>query len=134
LRGHDGYELVEVGDVPECAVALERLAEDLERAKGPIDRSSCSISGAVETGALTVYRRTSIIAATAADLTALLNRGAVSDLQDIETASSRILTPYSTSPLTIWLSAVVADASKPIRARLVPGFRPSYRPSRRAAA
>src|SRR4029453_9200090 len=119
------------GDVPECAVALERLAEDLERAKGPIDRSSCS---AVETGALTVYRRTSIIAATAADLTVLVNRGAVSDLQDIETASSRILTPYSTSPLTIWLSAVVADASKPIRARLVPGFRPSYRPSRRAAA
>jgi Flp pilus assembly protein TadG len=68
--------------------------------------------GVVETSAaLTVYRRTSEVAATAADLTAQAKSVTKSDVQDIEAASSSILTPYSTTPLKIVLSSVVADAN-----------------------
>ena len=66
--------------------------------------------GAVEIGnALTIYRRTSIVAATASDLTAQVKSVTASDLKDIEDASSSILTPYSTTPLTIMLTSVIAD-------------------------
>ena len=66
--------------------------------------------GAVETGnALTIYRRTSAVASTAADLTAQVKTVSTADLQDIVAASSSILTPYSTTPLKVVLSSVVAD-------------------------
>lgn len=66
--------------------------------------------GAVEMGnALTIHRRTSQVAATAADLTAQVATVTKSDLADIEAASTSILTPFSTSPLRIVLSSVVAD-------------------------
>ena len=51
--------------------------------------------GTVEIGnALTVYRRTSTVAATASDLTAQVKSVSTADLQDIVAASSSILTPY----------------------------------------
>ncbi|MGH6833363.1 MAG: TadE/TadG family type IV pilus assembly protein [Methyloceanibacter sp.] len=66
--------------------------------------------GAAEIGnALTIYRRTSAVASTAADLTAQTKTVSTADLQDITAASSSILTPYSTTPLTIVVSSVVAD-------------------------
>jgi Flp pilus assembly protein TadG len=68
--------------------------------------------GAVEIGnALTIYRRTSQVAATAADLTAQVKQVTKSDIKDIQAAASSILTPYSTSPLTIVLTSVVADGT-----------------------
>jgi Flp pilus assembly protein TadG len=66
--------------------------------------------GVAETGnALTIYRRTAQVAATAADLAAQVKTVTKSDIGDIESASSSILTPYSTNPLKIVLSSVVAD-------------------------
>jgi Flp pilus assembly protein TadG len=66
--------------------------------------------GAVETSnALTIYRRTAQIAATAADLTAQVKQVSAADLKDIVAASGSILTPYSTTPLKVVLSSVVAD-------------------------
>ena len=68
--------------------------------------------GIVEVGhLLTVYRRTSQVASTAADLTAQAKTVTKSDIEDIEAAASSILTPYSTNPLKIVLSSVVADAN-----------------------
>ena len=68
--------------------------------------------GIAEIGnALTIYRRTSTVASTAADLTAQVKTVSTSDLQDIVGASSSILTPYSTTPLKIVLSSIVADQS-----------------------
>lgn len=66
----------------------------------------------VEIGsALTIYRRTAQIAATAADLTAQAKSVTKDDIKDILAASSSILTPYSTNPLTIVVTSVVADNS-----------------------
>ena len=66
--------------------------------------------GVAETGnALTLYRRTSTVATTAADLTAQAKAVSTSDLQDIVAASSSILTPYDPTPLKIVISSVVAD-------------------------
>ncbi|MEX1060917.1 MAG: TadE/TadG family type IV pilus assembly protein, partial [Methyloceanibacter sp.] len=66
--------------------------------------------GVAEIGnALTIYRRTSSVASTAADLTEQTKTVSTADLQDIAAASSSILTPYSTTPLKIVLSSVVAD-------------------------
>jgi Flp pilus assembly protein TadG len=66
--------------------------------------------GAVEVNnLLTVYRRTATVAATAADLTAQVKSVSNSDLQDITAAASSIITPYSTEPLKIVISSVVAD-------------------------
>jgi Flp pilus assembly protein TadG len=66
--------------------------------------------GIAEIGNLaTIYRRTSSVAATAADLTAQVKSVSTADLKDIVSASSSILTPYSTSPLKIVVSSVVAD-------------------------
>jgi hypothetical protein len=66
--------------------------------------------GAVEIGnALTIYRRTSAVASTAADLTAQVKTVSTADLKDIVSASGSILTPYSVTPLKVVLSSVVAD-------------------------
>ena len=68
--------------------------------------------GIAETGnAITVYRRMSSVASTAADLTAQTKTVSTADLNDIVAASSAILSPYPTTPLKIVLSSVVADAS-----------------------
>ena len=67
-------------------------------------------AGAVEVNnALTVYRRTMQVATTAADLTAQVRSVTKSDISDIQAAATSILTPYSTAPLKIVLSSVVAD-------------------------
>jgi len=67
--------------------------------------------GTVEvSSALTVYRRTQQVAATAADLTAQVKSVVKSDIDDINAAATSILTPYSTTPLKIVLSSVVADS------------------------
>jgi Flp pilus assembly protein TadG len=66
--------------------------------------------GIAETGnAITVYRRMSSIASTAADLTAQTKTVSTADLDDVVSASSAILSPYPTQPLKIVLSSVVAD-------------------------
>ena len=66
--------------------------------------------GAVEFGnALTVDRRVGLVATTAADLVAQKKTTSNSELQDIGNAATSILTPYSTSPLKIVLTSVVAD-------------------------
>jgi Flp pilus assembly protein TadG len=66
--------------------------------------------GAIELGdALTIHRRASAVASVAADLTAQVKTVANADLADITSAASSILTPYSTTPLKIVLSSVVAD-------------------------
>ncbi len=64
----------------------------------------------VELGnALTISRRTSAVASTAADLAAQVKTVSSADLADITSAASSILTPYSTTPLKIVLTSVVAD-------------------------
>jgi Flp pilus assembly protein TadG len=66
--------------------------------------------GVAELGnALTVYRRTSAVASTAADLTAQLKTIKAADLNDIFAASTGILDPYDTQPLRIVVTSVVAD-------------------------
>jgi Flp pilus assembly protein TadG len=66
--------------------------------------------GIAEIGsAVTVYRRTSSVAATAADLTAQVKTVSTAELNDIITAASSILTPYSVAPLELVISSVVAD-------------------------
>lgn len=69
--------------------------------------------GAIELGnALTINRRTSAVASTAADLAAQVKTVTAADLKDIVAASSSILTPYpatSPFPLKIVLTSVVAD-------------------------
>jgi Flp pilus assembly protein TadG len=66
--------------------------------------------GLAEIGtAVTVYRRTSSVASTAADLTAQVKTVSTSDLDDIISAASSILTPYSAAPLELVISSVVAD-------------------------
>jgi Flp pilus assembly protein TadG len=68
--------------------------------------------GTVEIGsALTIYRRTAQVASTAADLTAQVKTVTKNDISDIVAASSSILTPYSTKPLSIVISSVVANDS-----------------------
>jgi Flp pilus assembly protein TadG len=66
--------------------------------------------GAIELGnVLTITRRTSDVASTAADLTAQVKTVSTADLQDITSAATSILTPYPTTPLKIVLTSVVAD-------------------------
>ena len=66
--------------------------------------------GAAEIGnLLTVDRRVETVALTAADLTAQVKQVSNADLADIVAASTSILTPYSTTPLKVVLSSVVAD-------------------------
>jgi Flp pilus assembly protein TadG len=66
--------------------------------------------GIVEVGnALTIYRRTSTVSATAADLTAQTKTVSTGELNDIISASSSIIAPYSPDPLRLVISSVVAD-------------------------
>ena len=66
--------------------------------------------GTVEIGnLLTVDRRVEAVASTAADLTAQVKQVSNADLADIVAASTSILAPYSTTPLKVVLSSVVAD-------------------------
>lgn len=66
--------------------------------------------GTVEIGnAVTVSRRSAAVASTAADLVAQVKTISTSDLQDVVNAAGGILTPYSTKPLTVVLTSVVAD-------------------------
>ena len=66
--------------------------------------------GAVQLGnALTINRRVYSVASTTADLAAQVKSVSTGDLQDITSAASSILTPYSTAPLKIVVSSVVAD-------------------------
>ena len=66
--------------------------------------------GVAETGnLLTVYRRTATVTSTAADLTAQTKTVSNSDLNDIISASSSIIAPYSPEPLRLVISSVVAD-------------------------
>jgi Flp pilus assembly protein TadG len=68
--------------------------------------------GVVELGnALTINRRTSIVASTAADLVAQEKTTSTTGLQDAFKASKSILTPIDTAPLKIVLTSVVADAN-----------------------
>lgn len=66
--------------------------------------------GAVEIGRLlTVTRRVDTVASTAADLTAQVRQVSNADLADIVAASTSILSPYPTTPLTVVVTSVVAD-------------------------
>jgi Flp pilus assembly protein TadG len=66
--------------------------------------------GAVEIGnALTIDRRTSMVASTAADLVAQEKTISAAGLQDVVAAATSILTPFSATPLKVVLTSVVAD-------------------------
>jgi Flp pilus assembly protein TadG len=73
--------------------------------------------GLAEVGnALTINRRVSTIATSAADLVAQEKTTSTADLKDVATAATRIMDPYLASPfsplqLKIVLSSVVADAN-----------------------
>ncbi len=68
--------------------------------------------GTLETSdALTASRRVTNVAQTAADLVAQVPSVSTSDLTDIFSVSSAILTPYNTSAVKIVISSVVANAS-----------------------
>lgn len=58
---------------------------------------------------LTVHRRTSTVASTAADLTAQTKSISNEELKDVILASGAILTPYPQNSLRVVLSSVVAD-------------------------
>lgn len=67
-------------------------------------------SGTVEMGtALTINRRVATIATSAADIVAQEKTTTTPELQDVAAAGSRILDPYSSVPLKIVLTSVVAD-------------------------
>lgn len=66
--------------------------------------------GAVEfSDALTVNRRVTAVASAAADLTAQAEQVTSGDVNDIFSAATSILAPYSTTPISIVLTSVVAD-------------------------
>jgi Flp pilus assembly protein TadG len=66
--------------------------------------------GAVEIGnALTIDRRVSLVASTAADLVAQKKTTSNAELKDVANVATGILTPYTTKPLKIVLTSVVAD-------------------------
>lgn len=67
--------------------------------------------GAVEFGhALTIDRRVTSVASSAADLVAQVETVEGAQVDDIFEAASSILMPYTTGPLSIVLTSVVADA------------------------
>lgn len=68
--------------------------------------------GAIETSnMLTANRRVTSVAYTAADITAQAISVGNSDISDIFAASSAILRPFNTTPLTIRITSVVANSS-----------------------
>src|SRR5581483_1150969 len=98
-----------------CGGRLVRLARD-SRASAAIEFALLFpvmvllYIGSVETGnLLTIDRRVAQVASTAADLTAQVKTVSTSDLGDVTSAASSIMTPYSTTPLKIVISSIVAD-------------------------
>ena len=68
--------------------------------------------GAVEfSDALTVDRRVTAVASSAADLTAQAEQVTSGSVQDIFTAATSIMTPYSATPISIVVTSVVADTN-----------------------
>lgn len=67
------------------------------------------------TNALTAARRVSNVAETAADLVAQETSVTTSDMNDVFSASTAILTPFDTSSVRIVISSVVADSSNVTR-------------------
>ena len=68
--------------------------------------------GAIETSnMLTANRRVTSVAYTAADITAQAISVSNSDMTDIFAASSAILRPFSTTPLSIRITSVVANST-----------------------
>ena len=68
--------------------------------------------GAVEfSSALTVDRRVSSVASAAADLAAQSEQVTSNSVQDIFTAATSIMLPYSATSISIVLTSVVADAN-----------------------
>lgn len=68
--------------------------------------------GTVETtNAMTAARRVTNVAQTAADLTAQVTTISTSDMNDIFSASTAILTPFPTNVVKITITSVVASAS-----------------------
>jgi Flp pilus assembly protein TadG len=66
--------------------------------------------GAVEfSHALTVDRRVTAVASAASDLAAQTEEVSSNSVQDIFTAATSIMTPYSVAPISIVLTSVVAD-------------------------
>lgn len=66
--------------------------------------------GAVEfSHALTVDRRVTSVASSAADLTAQAEQVTAAEVQDIFTAATSIMMPYTADPISIVISSVVAD-------------------------
>lgn len=66
--------------------------------------------GAVEIShALTVDRRVTAVSSAVADLAAQTDKVTSAEVQDIFTAASSIMTPYSANPISIVLTSVVAD-------------------------
>lgn len=63
------------------------------------------------TNALIVQRRVTLIAQTAADLVAQAASVTNSDMTDIMSASTAIMQPFSTGPIKIKISSVVADST-----------------------
>lgn len=66
--------------------------------------------GAVEfSHALTVDRRVSAVASAVADLTAQTDKITASEVQDMFTAATSIMSPYSSTPISMVVTSVVAD-------------------------
>lgn len=66
--------------------------------------------GAVEfSHALTVDRRVTSVASSASDLVAQTEEISAAEIQDIFTAATSILTPYTAAPISIVLTSVKAD-------------------------
>ncbi len=60
--------------------------------------------------ALTVDRRVTAVASAASDLTAQTEEVTASSMDDIFTAATSIMLPYSAKPISIVLTSVVADS------------------------
>lgn len=79
--------------------------------------------GAVEaTNMLVANRRVTAVAYTAADLTAQAASVSDADMTDIFAASTAILAPFGTTPLTVRITSVVANASNITRVAWSDGF------------
>lgn len=84
--------------------------------------------GGVEmTNMLVANRRVTAVAYTAADLTAQSASLNDSDIADIFAASATILQPFSTAPLTVRISSVVANAQNVAQVAWSDGFQISPR-------
>jgi Flp pilus assembly protein TadG len=105
-------------DRPTRATKMEILRKGLREERGVSAIEFALIApallvlyvGAVEIGnALTIDRRVALVGSTAADLVAQKKTTSTAELKDVANAATSILTPYSTQPLKIVLTSVVAD-------------------------